>query len=76
MTLPVRDMHEAKRFFVIGLGATVAFERPAHITVIVGGAEIGLSSEAGGWTAADAEYPEGGVVGELLAGAERHDPRN
>ena len=57
MTLPVRDMHEAKRFFVIVLGATVAFERPAHITVIVGGAEIGLSSEAGGWTAADAEYP-------------------
>lgn len=57
MTLPVRDMHEAKRFFVATLGGTVAFERPAHITVIVGGAEIGLSSESGGWTAADAEYP-------------------
>jgi catechol 2,3-dioxygenase-like lactoylglutathione lyase family enzyme len=57
MTLPVRDMHEAKRFFVGALGGTVAFERPEHITVIVGGAEIGLSSESGGWTAADAEYP-------------------
>lgn len=57
MTLPVRDMHEAKRFFVTVLGGKVAFERPEHITVIVGGAEIGLSSEAGGWTAADAEYP-------------------
>lgn len=57
MTLPVRDMHEAKRFFVAALGGTVAFERPEHITVIVGGAEIGLSSESGGWTAADAEYP-------------------
>jgi catechol 2,3-dioxygenase-like lactoylglutathione lyase family enzyme len=57
MTLPVRDMYEAKRFFVAVLGGTVAFERPAHITVIVGGAEIGLSSEAGGWTAPDAEYP-------------------
>ncbi len=57
MTLPVRDMHEAKRFFVAALGGTVAFERPQHITVIVGGAEIGLSSEAEGWTAADAEYP-------------------
>jgi catechol 2,3-dioxygenase-like lactoylglutathione lyase family enzyme len=57
MTLPVRDMHEAKRFFVTVLGGSVAFERPAHITVIVGGAEIGLSSEAGGWTAADAEFP-------------------
>ncbi len=57
MTLPVRDMHEAKRFFVAALGGTVAFERPEHITVIVGGAEIGLSSEAEGWTAADAEYP-------------------
>ncbi len=29
MTLPVRDMHEAKRFFVAALGGTVAFERPA-----------------------------------------------
>ena len=57
MTLPVRDMHEAKRFFVTALGGTVAFERPEHITVIVGGAEIGLSSETGGWTEADAEYP-------------------
>jgi catechol 2,3-dioxygenase-like lactoylglutathione lyase family enzyme len=57
MTLPVSDMHEAKRFFVAVLGGTVALERPAHITVVVGGAEIGLSSEAGGWTAANAEYP-------------------
>lgn len=57
MTLPVRDMQEAKRFFVTVLGATVAFERPVHTTVIVGGAEIGLSPETGGWTAADAEYP-------------------
>jgi catechol 2,3-dioxygenase-like lactoylglutathione lyase family enzyme len=57
MTLPVRDMHEAKRFFVSALGGRVAFERSAHITVIVGGAEIGLSSESGGWTEPDAEYP-------------------
>ena len=57
MTVPVRDMHEGKRFFVAVLGGTVAFERPAHVTVVVGGAEIGLSSETRGWTAADAEYP-------------------
>lgn len=57
MTLPVRDMHEAKRFFVAALGAKVAFERPAHITVVAGGAEIGLSPETGGWTAPDAAYP-------------------
>jgi catechol 2,3-dioxygenase-like lactoylglutathione lyase family enzyme len=57
MTLPVRDMRAAKRFFVAVLGGTVAFERPAHITVVVGGAEIGLSTETRGWTAADAEYP-------------------
>jgi hypothetical protein len=50
-------MHEGKRFFVATLGGTVAFERPAHITVVVGGAEIGLSSEIGGWSASDAEYP-------------------
>jgi catechol 2,3-dioxygenase-like lactoylglutathione lyase family enzyme len=57
MTLPVRDMHEGKRFFVATLGGRVALERPAHITAVVGGAEVGLSSEAGGWTAPDAEYP-------------------
>lgn len=57
MTLPVSDMHEGKRFFVAVLGGRVAFERPAHVTVVVGGAEIGLSPETRGWTAADAEYP-------------------
>ena len=56
MTLPVRDMHEAKRFFVTALGGTVAFERPAHITVIVGGAKWLVVGD-GGWTEADAEYP-------------------
>jgi catechol 2,3-dioxygenase-like lactoylglutathione lyase family enzyme len=57
MTLPVRDMHESKRFLVAVLGGEVAFELPDHVTVKVGGAEIGMAPHPGGWTAPDAEYP-------------------
>ncbi len=57
MTLPVRDMHEGKRFWVAAVGGSVLFELPDHITVRVGGADIGQSPTNHGWTAPDAEYP-------------------
>ncbi len=57
MTLPVRDMHEGKRFWVAAVGGSVLFELPDHITVRVGGADIGQSPTNRGWTAPDAEYP-------------------
>jgi catechol 2,3-dioxygenase-like lactoylglutathione lyase family enzyme len=57
MTLPVRDMHEGTRFLVNTLGGRVKFERPDHITVYVGGAEIGQSRAPHGWTLPDAEFP-------------------
>jgi catechol 2,3-dioxygenase-like lactoylglutathione lyase family enzyme len=58
MTLPTRDMDESKRFFVEILGATVELERADHVTLRVGGADIGFARNGtSGWTAADAEYP-------------------
>ena len=33
------------------------FELPDHVTVVVGGVEIGQSTTDRGWTAPDAEYP-------------------
>jgi len=57
MTLPVRDMQEGKRFWVAAVGASVLFELSDHVTVRLGGAEIGQSTTDGGWTAPDAEYP-------------------
>ena len=57
MTLPVRDMQEGKRFWVSAVGGTVLFELPDHVTVVVGGEQIGQSTAKSGWTAPDAEYP-------------------
>jgi catechol 2,3-dioxygenase-like lactoylglutathione lyase family enzyme len=57
MTVPVRDMYEGKRFWVEVLGGVVVLDLPDHITTRVGGADIGMANHAGGWTAADAEYP-------------------
>jgi catechol 2,3-dioxygenase-like lactoylglutathione lyase family enzyme len=58
MTLPTRDMDEAKRFFVEVLGATVELERPDHVTLRIGSADIGFARNGtSGWTAAEAEYP-------------------
>jgi catechol 2,3-dioxygenase-like lactoylglutathione lyase family enzyme len=57
MTLPVRDMHEGQRFFVEVLGGRVVLDLPTHITVRMGGADVGMSTQATGWTAPDAAYP-------------------
>lgn len=57
MTIPVRDMYEGKRFLTEVLGGDVVLELPDHITVAVGGAQIGMAPTAGGWTAYDAEFP-------------------
>jgi len=57
MTLPVRDMHEGKRFWLTTLGGKVLLDLPDHITVVVGGAEVGMATTDHGWTAKDAEYP-------------------
>jgi catechol 2,3-dioxygenase-like lactoylglutathione lyase family enzyme len=57
MTLPVRDLPEAKRFWMEVFGGTLTVNNPSHATVVVGGAEVGNAPLDGGWTAPDAEYP-------------------
>ena len=57
MTIPVRDMYEGKRFLTEVLGGDVVLELADHITVAVGGAQVGMAPMAGGWTAYDAEFP-------------------
>lgn len=58
MTLPSKDLEESKRFLVEVFGGTVTIDHASHVTVVVGGAEIGNGGPMdGGWTAPDAEYP-------------------
>ena len=58
MTLPSKDLGQSKRFLTEVLGGTVTIDHPSHVTVVVGGAEIGNGGPMdGGWTAPDAEYP-------------------
>jgi catechol 2,3-dioxygenase-like lactoylglutathione lyase family enzyme len=57
MTIPVRDMYEGKRFLMEVLGGDLVLELPDHITVAVGGAQIGMAPMTAGWTAYDAEFP-------------------
>jgi len=57
MTLPFRDIQEGKRFFLEVLGAEFVFELPDHVTVRLGGAEVGMGRQPYGSTPPEAEYP-------------------
>jgi catechol 2,3-dioxygenase-like lactoylglutathione lyase family enzyme len=58
MTLPSKDLEQSKRFLTEVFGGEVVIDNPSHVTVVVGGAEIGNGKQPeGGWTAPDAEYP-------------------
>lgn len=57
MTLPVRDLPEAKRFWTTIFGGSVTLDLAEHATVVVGGAEIGFAPQDGGWTGFDSENP-------------------
>jgi catechol 2,3-dioxygenase-like lactoylglutathione lyase family enzyme len=58
MTIPSKNLAESKRFLVEVFGGKVTIDHPSHVTVVVGGAEIGNGGPMdGGWTAPDAEYP-------------------
>ncbi|HLH76881.1 MAG TPA: VOC family protein [Candidatus Binataceae bacterium] len=59
LSLPCRDLSEAKEFFTEVLGAEVILERrdSPFVEVVLGGVIIGLSQQPGGWTAAEAEFP-------------------
>jgi catechol 2,3-dioxygenase-like lactoylglutathione lyase family enzyme len=58
MTIPSKDLEQSKRFLTEVFGGEVAIDNPSHVTVVVGGSEIGNGKQPeGGWTAPDAEYP-------------------
>jgi len=58
MTLPSKDLEQSKRFLTEVFGGEVVIDNPSHVTVVVGGAEIGNGKQPeGGWTEPDAEYP-------------------
>ena len=57
MTMPVRDLEEARRFFVDVVGAEVCHDVPGHVTTILGGVQIGFATQASGWPDADAAFP-------------------
>jgi catechol 2,3-dioxygenase-like lactoylglutathione lyase family enzyme len=70
MTLPSKDLQQSKRFLTEVFGGKVAIDNPSHVTVVVGGTEIGSGKQPdGGWTEPDAEYPHYtlGVAPEDLA---------
>jgi hypothetical protein len=57
-SIPVRNLKEAKRFYTEVLGGEIVLEsNPKFAEVRVGGAIIGLSEQAGGWTGPNAEFP-------------------
>jgi catechol 2,3-dioxygenase-like lactoylglutathione lyase family enzyme len=58
MTLPSKDLQQSKRFLTEVFGGDVTIDHPSHVTVVVGGTEIGSGNQPdGGWTESDAEYP-------------------
>jgi len=58
MTIPSRDLQESKRFLTEVFGGEVTIDHPSHITVVVGGAQIGNGGPMKeGWPAPDAEFP-------------------
>ncbi len=58
MTIPSKDLGESKRFLTEIFGGTVKIDNSSHVTVEVGGMEIGNGGPLdGGWPAPDAEYP-------------------
>jgi catechol 2,3-dioxygenase-like lactoylglutathione lyase family enzyme len=58
MTIPSKDLQESKRFLTEIFGGEVAIDHPSHVTVVVGGAQIGNGGPLdAGWTAPNAEYP-------------------
>lgn len=60
LSVPCRDLEEAKLFFTQVLGAEVILDiktSPPFAEVMLGGMIIGLSPQPGGWTAPEAEFP-------------------
>jgi catechol 2,3-dioxygenase-like lactoylglutathione lyase family enzyme len=57
VSVPVKDVQQAMRFFTSVLGAEFFQDLGAFAEVTLGGTIIGFSKQSGGWTAPDAEFP-------------------
>ncbi len=57
LSLPVRDLKEALRFFTEVLGAELVFDRGEFGEVRLSGVIIGFSPQKEGWTGYKAEFP-------------------
>jgi catechol 2,3-dioxygenase-like lactoylglutathione lyase family enzyme len=59
LSMPVRDLQQAKRFFIEVMGGTpISTSDPDTFTEVrVAGAVVGLSTRGGNWTGRDVEYP-------------------
>jgi len=57
ISLPCRDIKETIDFYCGVLGGTVKHEEENFVLLTLGGADLGLSTVGGSWTAAKAEYP-------------------
>ena len=57
ISIPVKDMKQAIRFYTTVLGAEFLWERDKFAEVKFADVILGISPQKGGWTAADAEFP-------------------
>ena len=57
ISIPVKDVKQSVRFFMSVLGAEDFGDRGAFAEVKFADVILGLSSQKGGWTAPDAEFP-------------------
>jgi catechol 2,3-dioxygenase-like lactoylglutathione lyase family enzyme len=57
LSIPCRDLEEAKRFYVEVLGGTIRLEQPHFLIVKIADTEIGVGSAGCSFVQGDAEYP-------------------
>ena len=62
VSIPVKDLKQAIRFFREVLGAEFLFEIEGFAEVRCGGMIFGFAEQAGGWTGHDAEFPHYGLL--------------
>lgn len=60
ISLPCRDLAEAKRFYIEVLGGELYHDTPGFSEVMLAGMIVGLSERPDGWTGWDDEYPHYG----------------
>jgi len=64
MSVPCRDLEQAKRFFVRVMGGDLILDNNGFAEVRVAGAIVGLAPREGGWTGREAEYPHYGFFAD------------